>query len=102
MKQAANTTAGATVALVLHAHDNVATALRPLEAGQTVQLQGVAAIDDTVQVQQAIGMCHKFALCDIAQGDMVRKHGEVIGRATQAIRIGAHVHVHNLRSNRAT
>lgn len=89
------------VALLLHAHDNVATALQVLVGGQIVQLQGPTDGEHTVLLRESIGLCHKFALCDMAPGDMVRKYGEAIGRATTAIRAGDHVHVHNLRSNRA-
>jgi len=34
-------------------------------------------------------------------GDPVVKYGEVIGYATTGIRPGQHVHVHNVRSDRA-
>jgi altronate hydrolase len=39
---------------------------------------------------------HKVALRDIAAGEIVRKYGFPIGRATTAIASGAHVHSHNL------
>lgn len=42
---------------------------------------------------------HKFALCDIAQGDYVIKYGEIIGRATTDIKKGEWVHTHNVRSH---
>ena len=41
---------------------------------------------------------HKYALCDIAEGEFVVKYGCVIGRAKQAIKKGEWVHSHNLRS----
>src|SRR5690349_6525851 len=39
---------------------------------------------------------HKVALRDLAAGEEVHKYGQLIGVATQAIRVGEHVHVHNL------
>jgi altronate hydrolase len=39
---------------------------------------------------------HKVALHDLAAGDLVHKYGQVIGRATEGVRQGEHVHVHNL------
>ncbi len=42
---------------------------------------------------------HKIALCDINKGDFVIKYGEVIGRATVAIKKGDWVHSHNLKSH---
>ena len=87
-------------ALVLHAADNVATALHALQPGQTVRVQGTTQRGDCV-VHDTIALCHKFALRDIARGEVVVKYGESIGRASSDIREGAHVHVHNLRSMRA-
>ncbi len=92
----------ASIALLLHADDNVATALQALVGGQTVQLQGADGRDHAVLLREPIGLCHKFALCEIAQGDMVRKYGEAIGLATKVVHAGEHVHIHNLRSSRAT
>jgi len=40
------------------------------------------------------------ALSDIAAGAPLVKYGETIGVATQAIRAGEHVHLHNLASVR--
>jgi altronate hydrolase len=42
---------------------------------------------------------HKFALCDIKNGEYVIKYGEIIGRATSDIKTGEWVHSHNLRSH---
>lgn len=39
---------------------------------------------------------HKIAVTDISVGEQVLKYGQNIGRATQPIRIGEHVHSHNL------
>ncbi len=52
---------------------------------------------DNVAVDLESG--HKRARCDIAQGELVIKYGYPIGRATQDIRAGEHVHSHNLRSH---
>ena len=43
---------------------------------------------------------HKIALRDLAAGDQVIKYGISIGRATQDIREGEHVHVHNVKGER--
>lgn len=39
---------------------------------------------------------HKLALRSMACAEAVRKYGVPIGRATEAIPAGAHVHIHNL------
>lgn len=87
-------------ALVLHLRDNVATALCALEADRTVQLLGATPAGSTL-LREPIALCHKFALNDIAAGTPIIKYGESIGHATRAIRVGEHVHVHNLVSSRA-
>ena len=80
--------------------DGVATVLRAIARGDRLRIGGgdriveVEAIDD-------IPLCHKIALVPHKAGDRILKYGEPIGEATQAIRPGGHVHVHNLRSLRA-
>lgn len=86
-------------ALLLHPEDNVATALRDLTVGQTIQVGGSSS--PPVRLTQDIPLCHKFALRPIASGTAIRKYGEPIGLATCDIAAGAHVHTHNLRSSRA-
>ena len=89
-----------TDALVLHRDDTVATALRPLQAGQTVEMT-VDGHRMSVVLREPIALCHKFALHDLAAGDTVVKYGETIGQTSQPVQAGGHVHVHNLRSRRA-
>jgi altronate hydrolase len=79
------------VALRLHPEDDVAVAKQPLKAGTDL------ALDGTVLCLNAeIGRGHKFAVRPVADGDAVRKYGQVIGFARGAIRPGDHVHLHNL------
>lgn len=88
-------------ALVLHQHDNVATALRPLPRGTAAQLAGTGTGAAVVVLREPIALCHKFALRDLEQGSVIVKYGESIGRASRVIRAGEHVHTHNLKSSRA-
>ena len=81
--------------LRLAAADNVATALRDLEAGEVVEVEGIA-----VTLREPVPLCHKLALTALATGDAVVKYGQPIGRATQVIPAGGHVHVHNMQSAR--
>ena len=92
--------AGGAAAMVLHPADDVATALRPLSAGEVVQIQGQNQTT-SVQALVDIALCHKLALRPLAAGQPVRKHGEVIGFTLQAVAAGEHVHIHNLISGRA-
>jgi altronate hydrolase len=78
-------------ALILHATDNVAVLKRPLKPGDAL-VKG----NEELRVTQLIGAGHKIALKEIPQGDLVRKYGQVIGRARERIAPGEHVHSHNV------
>ncbi|BDC17635.1 dehydratase [Acidianus sp. HS-5] len=53
-----------------------------------------------IKSEDDVPLGHKIALRDIKKGDKVLKYGRVIGEATQDIKKGQHVHVHNIRSLR--
>jgi altronate dehydratase len=82
-------------AIVISARDNVATALDALAAGQLLRFDTA-----TVTVTEAIPRGHKVALRPIRAGDAVLKYGSAIGTATSDIAAGAHVHTHNVASDR--
>ena len=42
---------------------------------------------------------HKYALCDIKEGENIIKYGNPIGHATEDIKKGDHVHTHNVKTN---
>ncbi len=42
---------------------------------------------------------HKYALCDIKEGENIIKYGNPIGHATCDIKKGEHVHTHNVKTN---
>jgi altronate hydrolase len=71
--------------------DNVAVATAPVASGSAVSVDGISltALCD-------IPAGHKIALTDIPGGGEVIKYGFPIGRASQAIKAGEHVHSHNL------
>lgn len=81
--------------LVITARDNVATALEPLEAGRVLDIGG-----ERITIVEATPRGHKIALRLIRTGDAVLKYGSTIGTATADIPAGAHVHIHNLASQR--
>jgi altronate dehydratase len=54
-----------------------------------------------VVAESLIPFGHKIAIAAMASGEPVIKYGEVIGYATTPIESGQHVHVHNVRSDRA-
>ncbi len=86
-------------ALVLHRKDNVATVVRPLQSGEKVSVEiENSAVD--IALLQPVPFGHKFALRDIQAGERIIKYGETIGRATEDIKTGEHVHLHNVEGLR--
>jgi altronate dehydratase small subunit len=87
-------------AIRLSPQDGVATVLRAVARGERLR---IGSGEDVVEIEaiENIPLCHKIALAPHAPGDRILKYGEPIGEATQAIRPGGHVHIHNLRSLRA-
>src|SRR5579885_442860 len=83
------------LAVHLRPEDNVAVAARTLPAGTEVRVNGTA-----VTLTDRVGAGHKLALRPIAEGEPVRKYGQIIGFATRDIPPGGHVHVHNVTAGR--
>jgi altronate hydrolase len=75
----------------LHLSDNIAIATERALAGTNFTLGSL-----TFSARQEIPQGHKVALQSIAAGEMIVRYGSVIGRATQPIVVGDHVHSHNL------
>ena len=84
-----------TMAIVISADDNVATALEAIEAGQTVRA-GATVVTSADHIPRG----HKIALRAIPAGGRVIKYGSPIGTASSDIAAGAHVHTHNVASAR--
>jgi altronate dehydratase small subunit len=82
-------------ALRLKDDDDVAVVLRALEPGNAVRFG-----ETVVVAAAAIPSGHKIALRAIDAGALIRKYGQVIGRASMPIASGEHVHVHNVEGTR--
>ncbi len=80
--------------ILLCPEDNCLAVGASLAAGAELEIEG-----ERVHAVQAIGIGHKLARCDIAAGEKILKYGAVIGSATQPIRRGELVHLHNLASD---
>jgi (2R)-sulfolactate sulfo-lyase subunit alpha len=77
-----------------------------------VVVEGVKAQDtltgwimdqDKIVQFQALGdipIGHKLAIKPLSSGDTVIKYGVDIGRAVAPIRVGEHLHVHNVKTKR--
>ena len=73
----------------LNPADDVVIARVEVPGGTVLAKENVRAVD-------AIPAGHKLAVRDLAQGAPVKRYNQIIGFATRPIRVGEHVHVHNL------
>ncbi len=87
-------------AIIMHPLDNVATVVEEVQPGEEIAAILGKEINPLAAVEK-IPFGFKVALKEIAQGEIVRKYGEAIGKATTAIARGTVVHVHNLEGIRA-
>jgi len=87
-------------AIKLHDEDNVASVFDLVEAGSTVLVVDKKGNSYELKVEDNIPYGHKIAIAEIKVGQQVTKYGEEIGIATSVIKVGQHVHVHNIESIR--
>ena len=80
--------------LLLGAADNVLVAATSLPPGTAVFVDGIRLL-----LGSDLRLGHKVARRAIATGEKIIKYGVPVGVATAAIEAGAHVHVHNVRSD---
>jgi altronate dehydratase small subunit len=80
--------------LLLDEADNVFVAISRILGGETLFIEGA---DVSMRADLPIG--HKLARRSIAAGEKIIKYGAPIGSAISGIAAGAHVHVHNVRSD---
>ena len=86
-----------TQVIIINQKDNVATALKALNAGAEISVEFQGRLQK-ITLSSDIPMGHKFALKDMEEGGAVIKYGEPIGQSTAKITRGEHVHVHNVVS----
>lgn len=79
----------ASIAIRLHANDDVVIATRQLMPGNRIP-------GENLEVRDLIPPGHKVATRDIKAGEAVHRYNQIIGVATADIQAGHHVHVHNL------
>jgi altronate hydrolase len=72
----------------LNEDDSVVIARIPIRQGES--------IEGGIEAKQAVPAGHKIATRAHSVGDAVKRYGQVIGFATKEIKLGEHVHDHNL------
>ncbi|WP_347330147.1 UxaA family hydrolase [Marinimicrobium locisalis] len=80
--------------ILLHPSDNVLVATRTLRAGTRVVVG-----ERPLELPQPLGVGHKMARWDMAQGEKVFKYGAPIGSLLAPVAAGAWVHMHNMTSD---
>lgn len=86
-------------AVLINNKDNVVTVTEDVQTGQVIFFLA-SKQEKQIIAQGNIPFGHKIAICKIVSGQDIIKYGEIIGRATQDIEIGQHVHVHNVEALR--
>mgnify|MGYP002078121065 CR=1 FL=1 len=78
----------------LNPADNVYIVRMPLQVNDNVEIDGKSYV-----IKQALGFGHKIAATSLLPGEKIIKFGISIGSATEQIKIGEHVHLHNMKSD---
>ena len=86
-------------ALMFSPNDNVATVLEDVKAGAEVPVRLGKEVSKAKSLEN-IPFGFKIAMADIAKGADVIKYGETIGTASQNIKQGELVHIHNMEGGR--
>lgn len=87
--------------LMHESQDSVGVAVTDIKAGQEVQGRSLhGAASPKLKALSDIPLGHKIALRDFRPGDTVIKYGVDIGKIVAPVKMGEHVHVHNLKTKR--
>jgi (2R)-sulfolactate sulfo-lyase subunit alpha len=88
--------------ILLHeADDDVGVTAMDLKAGEVIQavtLEGEAVTD--IELVDDVPLGHKVAMRNMEDQKHIIEYGRPIGIATKKINAGAHVHTHNLKTQR--
>ena len=83
-------------AVSLHEGDDVAVMVTAGHTGDNCTVELANGNSATLCLGSEIPFGHKISLRMIETGGVVKKYGVPIGRATEEIAAGVHVHIHNL------
>lgn len=89
------------VGLKVNDKDNVAVVFTEgVKAGHNLNVRNTRGEVETVTLLSDVPYGHKVAIREIKKGTEVLKYGEALGISSSDIKIGDHVHVHNMDSQR--
>ena len=81
--------------------DTVAVATADISAGENVEIAFLDTNDKiNISCKEEIPLGHKIALKTVINAGKIIEYGEEIGIARTEIKMGQHVHVHNIKSQR--
>lgn len=80
--------------VLLNKADNVFICCQALNAGEIICID-----KQNINIINQIDVGHKIAKEDIKQGQKIVRYGVPIGSATADIKIGEHIHLHNMKSD---
>ena len=80
--------------ILLHPKDNVFVCTTFCKSGETVDVGGTK-----ITLTRDITVGHKIAGSNMNAGEKVYKCGAPIGSMVEAVNLGGHVHMHNLKSD---
>ena len=83
--------------LKINDNDNVVVALNVIPAGETIGVQ-VQGCEKQITALEEIPAGHKMAICEIPEGGEVIKYGYRIGNTKEAVKAGAWIHTHNIKT----
>lgn len=78
----------------IHPLDNVLISRNSIEVGDSEMING-----EPVFFQIPLSIGQKIAMKNLVKGDLIIKYGVPIGSAVEAIKIGEHIHLHNMKSD---
>ena len=86
-------------ALKMDKKDNVATLTSNADAGDFVEvISKTGNVETRLKARDQIPFGHKVSLASIEKNGEIIKYGRIIGVSSESIKIGEHVHVHNVKS----
>ena len=80
--------------ILLHPDDNILVCVAHIYAGDEITIDGQSVI-----VTSDVEVGHKLARRALVTGDKIYRYGAPIGSMTQAVKLGEHVHMHNMQSD---
>lgn len=83
-------------AIIIDEKDDVVVAIESIKNGEEVNFKTKNGAINTINSISDVTIYHKIAIKDIDKGAKITKYGEHIGEAVVAIKVGEHVHTHNV------